>query len=74
MLKKIVISIMMICMLTIPVLHVQAGLLDDLIEQGSDFGDSTSSVSGDSMGGVLSEFIEEDIKDVVWGVGNLIFA
>lgn len=74
MLKKIVISVMMICMLTIPVLHVQAGLLDDLIEQGSDFGDSTSSVSGDSMGGVLSEFIEDDIKDVVWGVGNLIFA
>ena len=125
MLKKIVISIMMICMLIAPVLHVQAGLLDDLIEQGSDFGESSASekeaeyleriealnkeyndkkkeiendsslsnakkqkklkelkseyddkkaAAAETIGGSISNFVLGDVKDVVWGIGNLIFA
>lgn len=67
--NKFLIATVFVLVISLCFVKVQAGILDDIIKQGTDFkGTSTS------LGTKLSNFIKGDIMDIVSLVGNLVFA
>lgn len=68
--NKFLIASLFILVISLCLVNVHAGILDNIISQGSNFGGGT----GDSLGTKLSNFIKGDIMNIVSLVGNLVFA
>lgn len=68
--NKFLVVLMLILVSIACVAKVEAGVLDDIIEQGNKFGGG----SGGAIGTKLKSFINRDIKKIISEIGNLIFA
>lgn len=67
--NKFLIIIMLFAIIGVHFISVNAGMLDDIINQGTNFKGSTT-----SLGTILSNFIKGDIKNTILLIGNLVFA
>lgn len=67
--KKILVIFILLILFSISFVNSYAGLLDEIISQGSGFTGSTSGI-----GDELKTFIEGDILTAVTSIGNLVFA
>lgn len=68
--NKFLVVLMLIFVSIACVAKVEAGVLDNIIEQGNNFGGG----SGGAIGTKLKRFINGDIKEIISKIGNLIFA
>lgn len=67
--NKILLLIILLSFVVINFMSVDAGLLDDIIEQGTGFSGSST-----ALGDELEEFIKGDVMEIVLLIGNLVFA
>lgn len=69
--KKIFLSIMLILVVTLFTVNAYAsGMLSNIINQGTNFGNGNSS----GIGSLAENFILDDVTDVIALIGNLVFA
>lgn len=67
--KKIILTCILIALFLVVSVNTYAGILDEIISQGSNFTGSTT-----GLGDEVKSFIDNDILSAVTSIGNLVFA